>query len=457
MDMLMHQLWTAWIKRPTTPGLHIATATYATEHGAKIKNAPPQSVINFRNMQRRRGGAFSKNVRVDRKSRHGSEDQLRQHMFETSQIIKELSKAKENAMKLFKDAESMLHERMQAWRALARSMRARRVLDGHPTPQLGAPAWNQVMLLAIHAESPTAAWHIFCDMKKEGIRPTPRTYAGFFQALTRMIRARKLKTISSDVWEERMDKMYLGLTQLHKMMRDEKLPDTDIVSTSNAPVVDKDISSLATAYRMYISLQYAVGRYESAMKVFDTVCPDPYRTGTLLEEHDHLLRSHFATVETYTSMVRDLGMCHSMPMSLRQQKIRQIWRRWQDEIVLTKRRHKSQEWLDATAIKTLVWTLSIGNPATHVRDVCALLGTYMGIPFPPTQGMTDFVPVSKPVRFTDPRLLVDVMVFFDKRKMYRHAICCFNFAEQDKHRSVDPQSIPEALTLKQRAHKCLMT
>lgn len=407
-------------------------------------------------MQRRRGGAFSKNVRVDRKSRHGPEDQLRQHMFETSHKIKELSKTKENAMKLFKDAESILHERMQAWRALARSMRAKRVLDGHPTPQLGATAWNQVMLLAIYAESPTAAWHLFCDMKKEGIRPTPRTYAGFFQALTRMVRARKLETINSDVWKERLDKMYLGLTQLHTIVRDEMLPDTDNVTASDAPVINKDISSLATAYRMYVSLQYALGRYESAMEVFDTVCPDPYRTETLLEEHDHILRSHFATVETYTSMLRDLGMCRPMPMSLRQQIIRQIWRRWQDEIVLTKRRNKAQEWLDATAIKTLVWTLSIGKPAMHVRDVCALLGTYMGIPFPPTQGMTDFVPVSKPVRFTDPRLLVDVMLFFDERKMYRHVICCFNFAEQCNHRSVDPQSIPEAVTLVEKAHKCLM-
>ena len=65
-------------------------------------------------------------------------------------------------MQLFKGAESILHEGMQGWRALARSMRAKRILDGHPTPQLSAPAWNQVMLLAIYAESPTAAWHLFC-------------------------------------------------------------------------------------------------------------------------------------------------------------------------------------------------------------------------------------------------------------------------------------------------------
>ena len=453
----MHQLCTAWFKRSTASCLRTAAATYATSHGAKSKNAPPQSVINFRNMQRRRGGAFSKNVRVHRKSRHSPEDQLRQHMFETSHKIKELSSTEDNPMQLFKGAESILHEGMQGWRALARSMRAKRILDGHPTPQLSAPAWNQVMLLAINAESPTAAWHLFCDMKKEGVRPTPRTFAGFFQALTRMIRAHKLETISSDVWKERLDKLYLGLTQLHALMGEGMLPDTDGAGTSDAHFMDKDISSLATAYRMYISLQYALGRYQRAMEVFDTVCPDPYRTETLLEEHDHLLRSHFATVETYTSMVRDLGMCRAMPMNLRQQKIRQIWRRWQDEMVLTKRRKKAQEWLDATAIKTLVWTLSIGKPATHVRDVCALLGTYMGIPFPPTQGMTDFMPVSKPVRFTDPRLLVDVMVFFDERKMYQHVICCFNFAEQNKHGSVDPQRIPEALTLVQKAHQCLMT
>ena len=71
--------------------------------------------------------------------------------------------------------------------------------------------------------------------------------------------------------------------------------------------------------------------------------------------------------------------------------------------------------------------------------------------------MSDFMPVSKPVRFTDPRLLVDVMVFFDERKMYRHVICCFNFADQYKHSSVDPQKIPEALTLVQKAHQSLMT
>ena len=175
-----------------------------------------------------------------------------------------------------------------------------------------------------------------------------------------MIRARKLETISSDVWKERLDKMYLGLTQLHTVVGEGMLPDTDAAGTSDTPSIDNDVSSLATAYRMYISLQYALGRYQSAMEVFDMVCPDPYRTETLLEEHDHLLRSHFATVETYTSMVRDLGMCRVMPMNLRQQKIRQIWRRWQDEMVLTKRRKKAQEWLDATAIKTLVWTLSIG-------------------------------------------------------------------------------------------------
>ena len=109
----MHQLCTAWFKRSTASCLRTATATYATSHGAKSKNAPPQSVINFRNMQRRRGGAFSKNVRVHRKSRHSPEDQLRQHMFETSHKIKELSSTEDNPMQLFKGAESILHEGMQ--------------------------------------------------------------------------------------------------------------------------------------------------------------------------------------------------------------------------------------------------------------------------------------------------------------------------------------------------------
>lgn len=445
----MHSAWSpAWYGTGSMFIRRAFIATYATARTPKHHDAPPQSVVNFRNMQRRRGGAFHKNVRVERQSRHSPADRLRHHMFETSHKITDIVHEKKDAMTTYKRAESILHERMQEWRGLVRTMRAKRILDKHlATPQVGAPAWNQVIMLAIRAASPTAAWHLYCDMKREGIRPTARTFAGIFHALTQMVRARKIDVLQSETWRDRLCKLYDSLGALHAQLTNDAMSDTDDTPPTYSPSA-QDITSIATAYRSYLSLLCALGRCNDAMRVFNDVCPDPYPGVTLLNEHDRLLRSYFATAEMYTGFVRDLAMC---PISLekRQSFVRQIWSRWQDDMLLSGRSHSHHALLDATAVKTLVWALSLGKPNSHVRDICALLGTYMGIALPTAHGMTDFVPVPKSsqVRFTDAQLLIDVLVFFADRKMYRHVVCCFDFALQHKTKTVDPTKVSEAVSL----------
>ena len=62
----MHSAWPpAWYGTGSMFIRRAFIATYATARTPKHHDAPPQSVVNFRNMQRRRGGAFHKNVRVE--------------------------------------------------------------------------------------------------------------------------------------------------------------------------------------------------------------------------------------------------------------------------------------------------------------------------------------------------------------------------------------------------------
>lgn len=453
----MHQFLWRTAQRGTRPPSWsgVVAAAYSTSQSVKPKHAPPQSVVNFRNMQRRRGGAFRTDVRVSRKSRHGPMSQLREHMYKMSNKIKSIAMEEKDPMSKFKEAESVLHERMQTWRELVRSMRARGYEEKAP-PLLAAPAWNQVINMAIQADSPTAAWHLYCDMKRIGVTPTPYTYAGFFSTAAQMARAGNLKTLDSDLWQTRLAKMYDSLNELHTKWWNKLLPESDHEQVTYTTEVMQIGASFALAYRACISLLFALDRADSGMSIFMRICPDPYPGMRSRHRHGEDFRPYFSNVEMYTNMQSEIGKSVHLSTRQRRKLIREVWRRWQDEMLLASTKNKRMVWLDAMAVKTLVWTLSLTKPAGYVREVCALLGTYMGIPLPRLPGMSSgYVPVHPTVAFTDPRLLEDVLKFFDKNEMYRHVMCCFEFAQQEKHRGVDPTTIPKAVEVYKKAQKHL--
>lgn len=414
----------------------------------KAKHEPPQSVINFRNMQRRRGDTFRTDIRVERKAKQPPWESLRQHMFATSHKIASIASATDkDALSVYKEAEALLHERMQDWRALSRRIRAREKSPTPISPQYGVPSWNHVMRLAIRAASPTGAWHLYCEMKRQGMRPTPRTYAGFFHAMVSMVRDKKLETLRTPLWTDRLDKMYQAMEQLHTTIARASLEKHGAPSHQDQ---DMHPSSLATAYKAYITLLCTLGRYRMALEVFHAVCPDVYPGMAPLTEEERLPRRWFATVDMYTAMVRDLALCR-MPVEERQELVRQVWRQWQDEVMQVSRR-TGAALLDTTAIKTLVWALGMGRPHGDVQDVCAMLGRYMGVRFPSVPGMTEYVATDiAPLHF-DEALLMDVLAFFDRREAYGCVIDVYAHAMTEASRYVDPRAVPEAQTLNSKAH-----
>ncbi|WFD22068.1 hypothetical protein MEQU1_000730 [Malassezia equina] len=408
-------------------------------------------------MQRRRGGTFRTDIRVERKPKTAvlHHDALRQHMFATSQHISNIVQEESDAVTRFKKAERLLMERMAEWRTLARRIRFQQKSRTALTPQHGAAAWNHVILLAIRAASPTASWHLFCDMKRQGIRPTARTFAGFFHALSEQARTNLHDTLRLPSWSERLTKLHDGLEQLHQdaaahtSMQDALSPH-QVAQRRVLHELEKDPASIATAFRHYMTLLCCLGRYEEAMQVFHRLCPDTFAAA----QHDEprLPRKHFATVPMYTSLLRDIGLCR-MPMLKKQEMVREIWRRWQDDMAMALRRG-APPLLDETAVKTLVWTLRMGKPRTCVQDICRLLGTYMGVPFR-CLADAEVHPVSKPnVHWSDTALLVDVLSFFDQQGAYEQLIDCYTHAQKETAQGLDPAQVPKAAALfkKARAH-----
>ncbi|WFD25810.1 hypothetical protein MNAN1_000776 [Malassezia nana] len=410
---------------------------------ASTKSKPPKSVINFRNMQRRRGGKFRTDIRVERHPKKAAAlhpDTLRQHMFATSQRINSIAKQESDALARFKKSESLLMERMADWRLLARRVRFQQQRRTPITPQHGAPAWNHVILLAVRAACHTAAWHLFCDMKRQGIRPTARTYAGFFQALAQQARTGLQDTFLLPSWTERFSKLYEGLEQLHT---EAAAHDTSHDALSPHQVahqrvlleLDKDPTSVATAFRHYLSLLCALGRSEEALEMFDQLCHHGY---PVADEHPRLPREQFATVQMYTSLLRDVGLCR-MPMAKKQNLVREIWRRWQDDIDMALRRGAASL-LDATAVKTLVWTLDMGQPHASVREVCHMLGTYMAVPFRSLSDQ-DVHPVSCPLVPWSDDMLLDVLAFFNRHGAYNEMMDCYDHAQKAAPQSWNPSTV----------------
>jgi len=405
-------------------------------------------------MQRRRGGIFRTDVRVERKPKAAAlhPDSLRQHMFATSKRISDIVKQESDAYSRFKKSEALLLERMVEWRTLARRIRFYHKSQTPLSPQHGAAAWNHVILLAVRAASPTAAWHLFCDMKRQGIRPTARTYAGFFRALGEQAHTSLHDTLGLASWRERLSKLYEGLEQLHQEAAvqtslHDALSSHQVAQQRVLHELEKDPASIVTAFRHYISLLCALGRYEEALQVFNHLCPDGYPAAQ--HGFPRLPRNHFATVSMYTSFLRDLGLCR-MPMPKKQQLIREIWRRWQDDVAMALRRGAPLP-LDETAVKTLVWTLRMGQPRNCVQDICHLLGTYMGVPFRSLADL-EMHPVPKPnVHWNDAALLVDVLAFFDQQGAYSQLVDCYTHAQNEANHGLDPSTVPKAAALYKKA------
>lgn len=452
-------------------GWRAGYATVAGRHAArrekKKKDAPPETVVNFRNMQRRRGGEFRTDTRFTPHEKGRGVPSLREHLYKASHEVAELAKGADPAT-AFHDAHAKLQTRMDEWHAIARRIRMADH-DADFQPQHAAAAWNQVILLAVKAGMPSAAWRTYCEMKRAHVRPTARTYAGYFAALTAMVRSHKVDVKVSGSWIEHLPKLYDGLEQIHEAGASVNLPDLDVFGTpaesatggtlrpsvakSKSRVVRemlKDPQAVVAAYSAYISLLFALQRPDEALAVWDSVCPDPYPGRRMEETVPRLPRRYFATAQTYTAILRDLGTCR-MPLKAKQQAVQDIWARWQYDILQTTRAHsaKGGEILDAKAVKTLVWTLAIGHPPTAKKSICALLGTYCGIAFTRTPaGIRYSVPSTwNAIPFTIPALLVDVLAFFDREQMYAHVLDCYEHAMATKSEkgAVNPESIPEAM------------
>ena len=469
-------MWPVWVARGTaaaapraqglTPGwrpgygdnhLYFFNTCLMYSTGRTRRDAPA-SVVNFRNMQRRRGGVFRTDVRMPRR-KNTAVPSLREHMFRTSHAVAGLA-ARSDAMDAFKEADNLLRKRMSEWHALASRVRAHDRHADHVNPQMAAAAWNQVIVLAVRANSPSAAWRVYCDMKRSHVRPTARTYAGFFHALACMVRERRIDLSASNAWLEHIDKLYAGLEQLHNdvatgesFVKEHVRPATRDAHRRLLQDVQKNPKALVAGYAAYISLLCALGHPKKALAVFNSVCPDGYPAHRSVE--GRVPREHFATAQFYTAMLRDLGTCR-MPIRDKQAVVRDLWRRWQFDILVALRNNKSPP-LDAVALKTLVWTLTLGSPPSAVRDVCALLGSYMGVHFRRTPGTVSHESAlgMRPIRFTDPALLVDVLAFFDRTGAYGHVADVYDFALAARHRALDPANVPAAVKLAKKAHQHL--
>ncbi|KAI3628265.1 hypothetical protein CBS14141_002266 [Malassezia furfur] len=443
--------------------------------------APPRNVVNFRNMQRRRGGDFRTDIRVA--SKRPPSPSLREHLFRTSHEMAELARGGVPE-KAFHEAHARLQTRMDEWRRLARNIRTQDTTAEHIHPQLAAAAWNQVIDLAVRAGMPSAAWRVYCEMKRAHVRPTARTYAGYFAALATAVRAQRIDVATSSAWLAHIPKLYAGLEQLHHQAAQAApatptddtawlgTPTEDATGARGRPSVvasksrvlhelHKDPHAIVAAYSAYISLLCALGRPDDALQVWNDVCPDPYPGRRTTQSTPHLPRSLFATAPTYTALMRDLGRCR-MPLAAKQAAIRDIWARWQFDLLATTRTEPhAAPLLDATAVKTLVWTLAIGSPRDAVQTISALLGTYCGVAFTHTPKAIHYsVPSTwHPVPIATPKMLVDILAFYDKHGQYTRVLDCYEHAERTQHTpgAVRPEAVPEAVAYVDQARKHIAT
>lgn len=450
----------------------------ASSH-AKSANAPPERVVNFRNMQRRRNGPFRTDIRVaSSENTRRSQPSLREHLFQASHEVNELARGADPA-RAFHEAHTKLQERMAEWHVLAGRIRAQDPSSEHIQPQHAAAAWNQVILLAVRAGMPSAAWRTYAEMKRAGVRPTARTYAGYFTALSAMVRTRKVNLAESRTWLEHLPKLYAGLEQVHTEAASSasttddglygqapasatggRLSQHPAVQASKARVLwelRKDPQAIVAAYTAYISLLCAIGRPAEALAVWDAVCPDPYPGRRPAAQGKRLPRTLFATAPSYTAVLRAVAMSN-MPTKAKQAAIRALWTRWQYDLLSTTRTHTKHApvLLDSVAVKTLVWTLGMGHASDAPSLVNALLGTYVGVVFRHTPGAIRYsVPSTwKPIPFATPALLVDTLAFYDQHQMYGHVLDCFEHARKTVGAgSVDPTRLPEAVAYAEKARR----
>ncbi|WFD42869.1 hypothetical protein MPSI1_001519 [Malassezia psittaci] len=425
-------------------------------------------------MQRRRGGKFRKDIRVE--SKKPRLPSLRDHWYQLSHDVDNLAKSKP-PKDAYHEAAELLETRMDEWHKLVRQIKAQDPTAQHIHPQLAAAAWNQVIFLAARAGMPSAAWRTFCEMKREHVRPTARTYSGYFSSLVSAIRTRKIDLKSSSAWTEHVPKLFEGLESIHTQAARTQPADEvswharaiedatgaklrPAVSASKQRVVHdtlKDVHAVAVAYSSYISLLFALQQHAEALKVWDQICPDMYPGRSAQNTQPRLPRHLFATAKTYTAIMRDLASCR-MPIRSKQDAIRNIWNRWQFDLLAASRTQSdASPLLDVTAIKTLVWALSILPPADAVKNVNALLGTYCGVEFHHTPKVIRYsVPSTwQPIHFGSSAMFMDVLAFYDHHQLYTQVMDCYEHAEQTKNQvdAVDPGRIPEAKQLYQKAFK----
>lgn len=433
------------VARRVTVAAQRGENTWSTRRGAsKERDAPPPSVVNMRNMQRRRGGNFRFDARVPRTRRRST--RTRDHLYQLSHKISRIAREQSDPIKAFKSAQEALYQGMSEWHRLARQARAQHDAPMEDlSPQIASAAWNQVIVLGARAGSPNGAWKVYCDMKKAHLTPTLTTYTSYFHALTHMLRTGKLDSISATRWVAQVDSLYNSL---------EALCEAAATPSSGADTprqrvlreTRRDVAGTASAYSAYLSLLFALGRSADAMALFEQLCPPPGSFGTERP-------TKFASARFFTSVMRDLCLS-DIDEREKRRLCGTVWGRWQQALQASP--SSTSLLLDNVAVKTLVWSFTFTqDSAVASAQLCALLARYFDMRFPRVPYMTRGVApplYAERLRVTDAALLVDILTFFNQRRQYALAA---DVLEQLPHGSIDAAQCSPAVNRAMDAYRHL--
>lgn len=388
------------------------TALQAAAARGPRRGEPPPSVVNFRNMQRRRGGVFRANVRVPRNA-HRRGSGLRDRLFRMALEVREIGEQSGDPLEAFKAAEACLHERMKEWHTQARRTRAEHDAPLESlTPQPAVAAWNQVIGLALRAGSPNGAWRVFCDMKRAHLYPTAVTYSCYFQGLAEMVRARKVDLNTSHRWLEHASALHEGLDALRIAAaagdKSNSAFDQPVPNPARERSVEdarRDPHSLVVAYSAYLTFLFAIRRAEDARSSFDELL-------RLTEPH----LSPFSCASFYTTYVRDVCLS-ALPPQQKRREILAVWTRWERDVQEAPNPARRQKLLDLVALKTLVWAFSRVAQLPDAPDrTQLLLAKYAGVRFPRAPLSPPAEPPTKwsPVSLSHPLLAGDILQLFQQ-------------------------------------------
>ena len=354
----------------------------SSEHGRPARR-PPQSVINYKNMQRRRGDK----VRPLERKRPREHIGLREYLVRLAQEVRALDRTKEPAQVAAQAAE-LVRTRTKNWFSLYH--RARR--EGRAPPETKpvhvVPAWNQAMVYALRADDVSLARALYNDLHNYSIKPTEYTLAGYLGGLAAHLRRTKPASVP------------LRLTDHVQIMGDalESLVESEPDGAVN-PV-------LVSAQTSYLAVLVLVGRVHDARNIFETLCPDP-RTNPRLP-------TPYATAAFYTSFLN--AMC-IVDFEDKSEYLYDFWDRWETGV---RRGMPQVPQFDGTCAKTIVWAMSLDED--HARGAASLthfLSQYIGVQFKRMPHIARML-LEHPIPMA-PRSVSDALKVYTDRRMFSHA------------------------------------